>query len=225
VTLALRATAGFLVPFGGTLASTPTPTCPFDTTIQCFPSGPLSVPPGASTVDRAAYIQVLQLRGFTSGGPNSNRGYAYNGVGPQELVQNISPIQISNGQLVPIATGGTAMWEASVELRFPLYEPLGATIFVDGSDVRWHLAELAAPFAPHLSTGFGLRYQTPVGPFRADFGVRIPGAQVLGKGTCPAYDPNPSPGESTCYLLPLYGQASPTVTLPLTIALALGEAY
>jgi outer membrane protein insertion porin family/translocation and assembly module TamA len=222
VTLALRATAGFLIPFGGTLASTPTPACPWDTTQRCFQT----TPTGPGTVDRTAYIQVLQLRGFTSGGPNSNRGYAYTGVGPQELIPHISPIQISNGQLVPIATGGTAMWEASAELRLPLYDKIGWTIFVDGSDVRWHLSDLGAPFAPHLSTGLGLRYETPVGPFRADFGVRIPGAQVLGWGVkCPAQDPNPTPGESACYIPQQYGQASPTFTLPLTIALALGEAY
>jgi outer membrane protein insertion porin family/translocation and assembly module TamA len=219
-TLALKLAGGILLPFGGTLAGTPTPACPFDPNVWCAPS----VPAGASTVDRALYIQLLQLRGFTSGGPSSNRGYAYTGVGPQERLPHVSP-QTSTGQLVPLATGGAVMWEASAELRFPLYEKIGATIFLDGSDVRWHLSELGAPFAPHLSTGLGLRYLTPVGPFRADFGVRIPGAQVSGKGTCPAYDPNGSPAASTCYLTPLYGQAGPTFTLPLAIALAIGEAY
>lgn len=217
-TLALRATTGFLIPFGGDLAKTPTPACPFSTSVSCVRN-----PSTEATVDRSRYIQVLQLRGFTSGGPTSNRGYAYNGVGPQEQIPNISAVQ-SNGQLVPLATGGSAMWEASAEIRFPVYQNWGATLFVDASDVRWHVAELLAPFAPHLSTGLGIRYLTPVGPFRADFGVRVPGAQVLGRGTCPAYDPNSSVA-STCYLDPRFGQASPVFSLPMAISLALGEAF
>ncbi len=220
LTLALRGTFGLLYAFGGVLSSTPAPACPYATTDRCVGNAA----PGVSTVDRSRYIQVLQLRGFNSGGPTSNRGYAYNGVGPQELIPNISPIQ-SDGSLLPIATGGKALWEASAELRFPLYQKLGATLFADASDVRWSLAELANPFAPHLSTGLGLRYLTPVGPFRADFGVRVPGAQVigpLGKGACPAYDPN---GGSSCYIDAHFGQASPVFSLPMAISLAIGEAF
>src|SRR5262249_34965391 len=158
--------------------------CSYSPGIHC-----VEPPASPDTVDRYAYIQLLQLRGFTSGGPTSNRGYAYNGVGPPEQIPHISAAQ-SNGQLVPLATGRPATGEASAALRFPVYRNFGATFCVDASDVRWSLAELAAPIAPHLSTGLGLRYLTPVGNFRADFGVRIPGAQVLGKGTCPVFDPN-----------------------------------
>jgi outer membrane protein insertion porin family/translocation and assembly module TamA len=223
VTLALRATGGILYAYGGDLAQTPDPGCPFgpDPGARC-------VKPRGS-VPRAQYIQLLQLRGFGSGGPTSNRGYAYNGVGPQEFIPNISTVG-SNGQLVPIATSGAALWEGSAELRFPLYEKLGATVFVDGSDVRWSLAELAAPFAPHLSSGLGLRYLTPVGPFRADFGVRIPGAQVIGQGAtgkCPVFDPSGASGGTAaqCYLSPRFGQASPVLSLPLAVSLAIGEAF
>src|SRR5262249_41513026 len=60
--LALRGAFGILHPFGGELAKTPTPS---------FSTAPAS----AAMVDRARYIQVLQLRGFQSGGPTSNRGY------------------------------------------------------------------------------------------------------------------------------------------------------
>jgi outer membrane protein insertion porin family/translocation and assembly module TamA len=227
-TLALRATVGILHAFGGDLAKTPVPGCAFWNNLS-VPAICLrrSVPPGTPTVDRARYIQVLQLRGFNSGGPTSNRGYAYNGVGPQEFVPNISPVT-SNGLLVPIATGGSAMWEASAELRFPIYEKLGGTLFLDGSDVRWSWPELTSPFAPHLSTGLGIRYLTPIGPLRADFGVRIPYLQVLGQGKCAAYDPNAAPPPSgllDCYIGAQYGQAGPVLTLPLAVSLAIGEAY
>jgi outer membrane protein assembly factor BamA len=226
VTLALRAAGGVLYAFGGDLSKSPTPGCPFgvDPSLRC-----VQQTPSGATVDRARYIQVLQLRGFTSGGPTSNRGYAYSGVGPQEFVPNISTVQ-SNGLLAPIATGGSALWEASAELRFPVYGALGGALFLDGSDVRFSWAQMGAPFAPHLSTGVGLRYLTPVGPFRADFGLRIPGAQVLDKArACPIFDPNGTPLQSTCYQAAGYGQAGPIVfgntPVPLTVSLAIGEAY
>lgn len=194
-------------------------------------------------VARSAYIQLLQLRGFTSGGPTSNRGYSYNGVGPQEVVRGISPYvepTATTAQLLPIATGGKILWEASVELRFPIYEKLGGVIFLDGSDVRASFGELAAPFAPHLSAGLGFRYDTPVGPVRADFGVRIPGLQVLGQ-SCPAFNPgvgtyagvgmagtvkcSSSTAAANRYLSPLYGQGSSVLSLPLAVSFAIGEAF
>jgi outer membrane protein insertion porin family/translocation and assembly module TamA len=226
VVLALRGTFGFLDPFGGDLAKTPNPGpyCPYgaDPANRC-----IQAPGSGSTVDRSRYIQVLQIRGFNSGGPQSNRGYSYSGVGPQEFVPHISPVQ-SNHLALPIATDGAALWEASAELRFPVFGQLGGELFVDSSDVEWHLSDLGAPFAPHLSSGLGLRYLTPVGPFRIDFGVRIPGAQVLGipNNKLPVYDPTASPAcISTSCLDPKYGQSGSVVGLPLAISLAIGDSF
>ncbi len=275
VTLALRAAGGLLYTFGGDLSDTgnkticqygqtnaagvysgvygacsgPLPTVVYPTQQKaesCQATGTLTAQQ-QNAVDHSRYVQILQLRGFTSGGPSSNRGYGYNGVGPQEVVQGVSPyvtLPTVSGTppvaLVPIATGGKAVWEASIELRFPLYDKLGATLFAEGSDVRREITDFAAPFAPHLSTGFGLRYLTPVGPLRADFGVRVPGAQVIGQN-CPAYDPttgvggvpgtngklpcNPGTAVSDRYLAPQYGQAGSVFGLPMAVSLAIGEAF
>ena len=38
---------------------------------------------------------------------------------------------------------------------------------------------------PHLSVGPGVRYESPVGPIRLDFGIRVPGAQALGQDELP----------------------------------------
>ena len=187
---------------------------------------------------RGSYIQLLQLRGFQSGGPNSNRGYAYSGIGPQEQVQGISPLSGAN-TLLPIATGGKALWEASIELRFPdIKDKIGTTLFMDASDVRDNLADFATSFAPHLSTGLGLRYMTPVGALRLDFAVRIPGAQVIGSGTgCAAFDPtaNPAAGQvwrpgkagpsGPCYLDPQFGQAGSISGAPILVSLGIGGAF
>lgn len=104
--------------------------------------------------------------------------------------------------------------------------------------MRQTAADLGAPFAPHLTTGLGLHYQTPVGPLRLDVGLRIPGAQVLGS-SCPVYDPSKAPiadGKNTCdpavgryveggFLDPKYGQAASLGVVPLAISLAIGEAF
>lgn len=245
-TLALRMTGGYLHAFGGDLAKTPCPTLPYSD----YGSSSMCAiqPPTDRLVSRARYIQLLQLRGFNSGGPNSNRGYSFNGVGPQEqipLVSQQATLAGPNGTQqtvqLPIATGGSVMWEASAELRFPISEryKIGGVLFLDGSDVRQSFAELGAPFAPHLSTGIGLRYQTPVGPIRADIGVRIPGLQVIGS-MCQAYDPAAAVKAGTTavcdprtksevargFLSPYYGQAGPVFdVVPIAVSLAFGEAF
>lgn len=233
VTLAMRLVAGFLHVFGGDFARNPTPATPFEATesnANCRSSRK------QEGLDRCRWIQLMQLRGFNSGGPNSNRGYIFNGVGPQEPVPGVSPVDV-NGAYLPMATGGQALWEASVELRFPIYEKIGATIFVDGSDVRRKLADFGAPFAPHLSTGIGLRYGTPIGPIRLDLGLRIPGLQVIGANyRCGIYDPSLAAGAAICqpglrvptgggFLDPIYGQAGTIRGVPLTVSIAFGEAY
>ena len=63
---------------------------------------------------------------------------------------------------------------------------------------------------PHLSAGPGLRYLTPVGPVRLDFGIRIPGAQRIG-GTL---DPREDPKE---FSLGIRG--------PFALHLSIGEAF
>ncbi len=125
--------------------------------------------------DLQGTLQKLQFRGFYSGGPNSNRGYIYNGVG---LHANV-PLR-QGGVAAWSPTGGLTLWESALELRLSFTENLGAILFLDGSDVRSGVVDLGFN-RPHLSGGVGLRYATPVGPVRLDIGYRIPCAQVIGE--------------------------------------------
>jgi len=169
VTFALRSTIGLLFPQNYT---------------------PASRPPGAGAeaeTERLGDVQLVYFRGFFSGGPNSNRGYAYRGVGPRGPVDFFIPAyaaaqvaaNCSANPTLPdcqFPLGGISLWEASAEVRFPILGGLGGVTFCDASDVS-DRREVRLSH-PHLSCGGGLHYGTPVGPLRFDFGYQIPGAQA-----------------------------------------------
>ncbi len=205
-TLALRAAAGLLFPLDsyGTKLLEPN---------VC--AGLLTSDPAAAECN--SDLQVLQFRAFFSGGANSNRGYPYNGVGPHQRVP-LSNITLKTN--TPVATGGLTLWEGSVELRAPIVGPLGTVFFVDGSNISPAVAQFDFS-APHLSAGFGLRYDTPVGPARLDLGVRIPCAQKLGNCS-PVYDPS-NTGKPA--LSSTEGEAGTIFGLPIAISIAIGEAF
>ncbi len=135
------------------------------------------------------------LRGFFSGGSGSNRGYAPREIGPHGVVPFYNHGQSTAGgtttpgvdctagsgtydpAVCDLPLGGFTLWEAGLELRFPLSGALTGAVFSDASDVS--ARRLSFRFnRPHLSVGFGLRYDTPVGPVRLDIGYRVPGAQA-----------------------------------------------
>ncbi len=175
-------------------------------------------------LDRDDYIRDIQLnylRGFFSGGPSSNRGYPPRGIGPHGIVPFFNP-DLGAQQLsaqcqldspdydtarCAVPLGGYTLWELSLELRYPIMDPLGGTVFCDASDVAAEQVTFRFDH-PHLSCGLGLRYDTPIGPVRLDVGYRIPGAQFP-KGTDPRTEGDPGD---------VFGA-------PIAIAIGLGEAF
>ncbi len=165
--LASRATVGFVFPQN------------YGTALQGAVADPTSV-------DVVRDQHRLLFRAFYSGGPQSNRGYPYQRIGPQGPIGFLLPEdQRCTGALDAQPTeclrplGGFSLWEASVELRYRIAGPWGAVLFVDASNVTEELFTFDF-MAPHISVGPGLRYQSPVGPIRVDLGMRVPGLQRLG---------------------------------------------
>jgi translocation and assembly module TamA len=112
---------------------------------------------GLGALAGADSAQVPADERFYAGGGGSVRGYAYQTVAP-----------LKNG--VPV--GGNYLVELSLELRLKLSEQFGVVAFLDGGNA------FAAPnpdFGQGLlwGTGFGVRYFTPVGPFRLDIGFPL----------------------------------------------------
>ncbi len=174
VTLAGRATVGFLFPFNYGTA----------------PKAAISSQPGdPGRAEAIRDIELVYLRGFFSGGPSSNRGYPLRAVGPRGVVpflaSGVGAATVSCDPTKPgfseasckVPLGGLSIWEASLELRFPILGPVSGSVFCDAGDVSPDQLSVRFNY-PHLSCGPGLRYDTPIGPVRLDVGYRIPGAQV-----------------------------------------------
>ncbi len=203
VTVALRGTIGLLFPLN------------YGSSIE--PDAFTKTPGASSRSEWVRDLQIMFLRGFFSGGAGSNRGYLPREIGPHGIVPFFNPGQTSaqiaiqcdpasptySISICNLPLGGFTLWEASVELRFPIGGPIEGVLFVNGSDVAPR--KILFRWRPHLSTGAGLRYATPIGPVRLDVGYRIPGLQA----------PN-SPDE---------GVPLAILGAPIAVSLGIGESF
>jgi outer membrane protein insertion porin family/translocation and assembly module TamA len=79
--------------------------------------------------------------------------------------------------------GGHSVLDFSAELRMPIWGNLGAVLFVDGGNVWMKPWDMKVSDLRY-DVGPGLRYNTPIGPIRADIGYQlnpIPGLLVNGE--------------------------------------------
>jgi len=98
---------------------------------------------------RQAFEEIMPIERFFLGGPNSVRGYSKDALPPLH--------------------GGSSMINGNIELRFPIYKSFGGVVFQDigvlsqtgfsGFKGRWY-----------PTSGWGLRYATPIGALRFDIG-------------------------------------------------------
>jgi outer membrane protein assembly complex protein YaeT len=114
-------------------------------------------------------IKVPFFKRYFLGGATNLRGWGRYEVAPL------------SGEGLPI--GGHSFLSFSTELRASVWRSLGAVIFLDGGNGwsnRWSFDVNDMRY----DVGPGLRYQTPIGPLRADLGYQlnpIPGLIVNGK--------------------------------------------
>jgi outer membrane protein insertion porin family len=142
----------------------------------------VEVPTGTTTGNAPTNCAVTTTTGeiiplperFFAGGAQSLRGFSLNEAGPRDPCTGF-----------PI--GGLAILIFNQELRFPMRLPfignrLGGTLFYDGGNVYSDVDHInlswksASPnelnYFSH-TIGFGVRYATPIGPVRVDFGYLL----------------------------------------------------
>ncbi len=99
---------------------------------------------------------------FYLGGGTTVRGYTQDSIGPPNDVPATSS---------KVPTGGNSMVQLNAETRVNAVGGLGVVLFVDAGNVwvdqQISLNDLRASY------GAGLRYSTPVGPLRIDYGQKI----------------------------------------------------
>jgi outer membrane protein insertion porin family len=129
---------------------------------------------GLASPFAGSFVPTSQL--FFSGGGTSLRGFPIDQAGPQRLVPFCNVLQGESGCVnVTVPVGGKQLFILNSEVRFPLgiMKGLGGVVFYDGGNV--YSAINLHNFVDNYSNtvGIGLRYATPIGPVRIDFGRNL----------------------------------------------------
>lgn len=103
---------------------------------------------------------------FFLGGRNTVRGYEQDTLGPKG----------SDGT----PTGGNAFLLGNLELRTDLGKGIGLVTFIDAGNVWVNTGEIDGTLK--YTAGIGLRYTTPVGPLRIDYGHKLRKEEGLSTG-------------------------------------------
>lgn len=183
----------------------------------------ITVSPGQS----ALFVPPDQR--FYAGGPNSVRGYAANGLGPQVYVVDDSTVKdttIVNGdtlynQARRVATGGNSLVLANAEVRVrsPIWpDRVRLAAFVDVGQVYRDQNEIFSFKSLRVTPGAGVRVTTPLGPVRVDVAYNgydfESGVLKLQSGTTLTdYRPNYRPRRSASFFQ------------RLTLQFAIGQAF
>jgi outer membrane protein insertion porin family len=115
----------------------------------------------AATYGDAPPLLPLPER-FFAGGAYGPRGWPVDGVGPKV----VNP----DGEF--FATGGNALLLGGAELRYDLTRQLQLASFLDVGNVFLEARNLSVADL-RKSVGVGVRYLTPIGPIRLDYGYKI----------------------------------------------------
>jgi translocation and assembly module TamA len=157
---------------------------------------------------------------FFSGG-NGMRGFNNRRLSPVFVVPR--PGSTTSGYTVPV--GGNGLFESSFEARYSLTGALVLAVFVDtGFVTREDIHANAFRDEMLFAFGAGVRYRTPVGPIRLDFGYR----PDIGPSLPVTQSPDTSLSYRTRYSCFGLGSGGPSAGAPegpCVLHISIGEAF
>jgi outer membrane protein insertion porin family len=110
----------------------------------------------AQGFDKTTELPLVER--FFLGGRTTVRGYEQDTLGPKGV--NGSP------------TGGNAFVLTNLELRADVAKGFGIVTFLDGGNVWGRTGDIKFSEIKY-TVGAGIRYNTPVGPLRIDYGHKL----------------------------------------------------
>jgi outer membrane protein insertion porin family len=118
---------------------------------------------------------------FFTGGGSTLRGFPLNGAGPQHSIPACgTPGVSSTCSFIRVPVGGPQLFLVNSEFRIPVpydlplvHKNLGIATFYDGGNVFDRIGFHNFRQQYTNTVGIGLRYATPVGPVRVDFGHNL----------------------------------------------------
>lgn len=122
--------------------------------------------PGIISTFGGEQARVPLFQRLFAGGSTSVRGYQRRHLGPKD-----NPALFGQDR-DPEPIGGNALFETSVELRFPIRGNFRGTAFVDAGNVWDDQGDIALDDLRY-TPGLGIRYVTPIGPVRLDVARRM----------------------------------------------------
>lgn len=134
---------------------------------------PVLGPDGQPIEDEVSDLPASER--FFAGGDTTVRGFARDALGDEGTIDR-------NG----FPTGGNAEVIFNVELRTPVWRDLGTVVFMDAGNVYRRASDFDLT-AIRVTSGFGLRYKSPIGPIRVDVGFKLDRRERLGTELEPRY--------------------------------------
>ena len=123
--------------------------------------------------DAAHPVPISEL--FYVGGINSVRGYRYLSISPRRAQLDASLAPDAGTQLLTV--GGDKQAILNFELEFPIFGEAGikGVVFSDfgNSFAKGTYSDPAVPLSLYKSVGFGLRWFSPIGPLRFEWGFPL----------------------------------------------------
>jgi len=113
---------------------------------------------GGAAKGSGGTMELPIVERFFLGGRTTVRGYEQDTLGPKG----------ADGT----PTGGNVFAMGNLEFRTDVGKGIGLVVFLDGGNV-WKKIENADISDLKYTTGLGFRYNTPVGPFRLDYGRKL----------------------------------------------------